>query len=271
MQVILALVVGCLLINIYQQLQKCKDTSRYSNPRTRRLHITMSVSSLFVSTLASVGCMSTVFVFSPGQNVFAGGTEATCTSFARLSTGGYIFHCFFMYIFLWAKQRLVRPLSRVSLLEKLILVGTMGVPAFAVIFIIFTSSVFGASGECYPRVSWELTIVMIVIDTSLSVCFLSLFMTPIIEMRHKRWIRSISVQPKKTMEAGDGTTSRSPPLKKPTARVAPKRIVTDKLVSPRASSVISIGADLMFAGDDKIDILLRDNVVVCLVCVVQSY
>jgi hypothetical protein len=101
----------------------------------------------------------------------------------------------------------------------------MGVPGFAILFLVFLFSSFGASGECYPHGSWELAIVMIVIDTSLSVCFLILFVTPIIELR-----RALS----------------------------------------NGSDFDSVQTTA-FAGDDKIAILLRDNVVVCLVCVTFGF
>jgi hypothetical protein len=38
-----------------------------------------------------------------------------------------------MYLFLFAKQRLVRPLAPLSALEKLVLLGTLGVPGFAAV------------------------------------------------------------------------------------------------------------------------------------------
>jgi hypothetical protein len=96
----------------------------------------------------------------------------------------YFLACWVMYLYLFLKQRLVRRRGAFSILEKLILVAMMGVPAFAVFVNTLFSGSWGYDGQCEEQIPVPLTVATLCMDSVLSGALLLLFLHPL--RRHIR-------------------------------------------------------------------------------------
>lgn len=114
-------------------------------------------------------------------------TGLTCEGVTHLVGFTYPFCKFWTYLFLFLKNRLVRPLDKLTLFEKILLFATTLVILFAVCCGIWvqgkTMEVLtlnqGTLSACYPDVPPSLAIIMIAADVLVSIGYIILFTIPL--------------------------------------------------------------------------------------------
>lgn len=113
-------------------------------------------------------------------------TGSTCQQVTHIVGFTYPFCKFWTYLFLFVKNRLVRPLEKLTGFEKLLLFATSLVVVFAAccgIWVTGKTMVVqennNVSAACYPDVPPILAIIMICADVILSIGYIILFYLPL--------------------------------------------------------------------------------------------
>jgi hypothetical protein len=105
-----------------------------------------------------------------------------CSTIGHFCGVAYPLCKFGAYIFLFFKNRLVRPLSVVSRFEKVLLVATVAIVPFSICCGIWVEGKFAIKNEtvaCYPHVPPILASIMIGADVIVSLGYIILFVEPL--------------------------------------------------------------------------------------------
>jgi hypothetical protein len=167
---------GCLLLIVRRRY------SDFNEPKGR-LHKVMKYCVLALS-VCTIACSTSVFAtYAINKNdTVLPDPLASCAVTTKFAAFAYVFGFFFKYVYLFCKQRLVRPMSGVSKLERILSVGMLWVPVLSVISLFACYPTFAADGECQPHIPLGWCMVMFATDLILSGGSLFLLLRPVYRM-----------------------------------------------------------------------------------------
>eukprot|EP00732_Lithocolla_globosa_P005380 Lithocolla_globosa_v1_NODE_5544_length_1222_cov_2.972579.p1 type:complete len:353 gc:universal NODE_5544_length_1222_cov_2.972579:133-1191(+) len=127
--------------------------------------------------------------------------ENYCPILTKMLAFFYVMVNYFMYLFLYQKQHLLAKATcdESRRLEQLCMLGTQGVPVFAVICVwMLDGEIWNAETgkmHCVQIMPWWLTLMLLLIDSCLSVCWIVLFwkrlsdhMSDCLEEQENKWL-----------------------------------------------------------------------------------